>query len=115
MSFTGYVKNTIAAVVPAVLVLGAVAYTLGYGDITVGLLIGSTGGIAKCCVMSYAAVAGSGRVMSFVIRYLIIGVVFVGGILISMHAFFASIAGVLLVQVIFVSDQVRANRTEEVG
>ncbi|MGC9324507.1 MAG: hypothetical protein ACP5G0_07145 [Desulfomonilia bacterium] len=115
MDFFSYVKNTISVAVPVGLIAGGVVYILGYGDISAGLFIGIAGGIVKSFLMSYTVVTGSGPVKAFLLRYCIIGIVFVGGILVSMHAFFAAVAGVLFVHVLFISDQVRASRTGEVG
>ena len=106
-------KNTIFIVVPVAIIVCLMIYIIGYPEISLGLLIGIVGGLGKTCIMSNSVIYGTSPLISFLLRFVVIGVAFVVGILVSMHAFFASVAGVFFVHIIFIMDQVRVNNVGE--
>lgn len=113
MNVYGVLKNTIFIAVPVSMVVCLMSYGLGYPGIALGLLFGVAGGVAKSFVMSYSAIHDANRLGSFVLRFFVIGVAFVLGILVSIHAFFAAVAGVFFVHIVFIMDQVRASNIGE--
>ena len=106
-------KHTIFIAVPVTMVICLMCFGLGFPQIALGVLLGVAGGMAKSFVMSFSAIHDTSRVISFVLRFLIIGLAFVGGILISSHAFFAAVAGVFFVHIVFIMDQVKASNIGE--
>lgn len=113
MSAYGVLRNTIFIVVPVSVVVCLVTLGIGYRELAMGFLFGVTGGIAKSYVMLYSAIHDTNRLLSFALRFLIIGVAFVLGILVSIHAFFAAVAGIFFVHIVFIMDQVRASNIGE--
>ena len=106
-------KNTIFIVVPVAIAVSLMIYILGYPEIALGVIIGVAGGFGKTWIMSNSVIQGTHPMLSFLLRFFIIGVAFVLGILVSIHAFFASVAGVFFVHIVFIMDQVRANNVGE--
>jgi hypothetical protein len=106
-------KHTIFIAVPVTLVICLMCFGLGFPEIALGVLLGVAGGMAKSFVMSFSAIHETSRVISLIIRFLIIGIAFAGGILISNHAFFAAVAGVFFVHIVFIMDQVNASNIGE--
>ena len=113
MNVYGVLKNTIFVAVPVCLVICIISYALGYQGVAQGLLFGVAGGLAKSFIMSYSAIHDVNRLFFFVLRFLIIGIAFVLGILISINAFFAAVAGVFFVHIVFIMDQVRTSNIGE--
>ena len=113
MNVYNVLKNTIFIAVPVTLVICLGSFGLGFPEIALGILFGVTGGMAKSFVMSFSAIHESNRVISFILRFLIIGIAFTGGILISKHAFFAAVAGVFFVHFVFILDQINASNIGE--
>ncbi|MBN1635175.1 MAG: hypothetical protein JW920_01600 [Deltaproteobacteria bacterium] len=105
-----FVRHTFVVVVPAGLVACLVLFILGYADIAQGVLLGVGGGMVKSFLMANSVMRDRSAVKSFLIRYLAIAIVFVLGITISVNAFFATVAGLFFVHIIFILDQVKASK-----
>lgn len=106
-------RNTIFIAVPVAVLVFLILYGFGYSGMALGFLFGATGGMGKSFIMTYSVIHGSSSVKAFFFRYLVIGIVFVCAILISTHAFYAAVAGVFFVHVVFITDQVRASKIGE--
>ncbi len=115
MNIFSYVKNTISLAVPVAVAAGVLSYVLGYSEVSIGILIGAAGGIAKALMLTNSVLHGSGPVKTFLVRYALIGCVFAAGAMISLHAFFAASAAVLFTHVLFIMDQIRADKAGEIG
>lgn len=105
-----FVRHTFAIVIPAGLVACLVLLILGYTDMALGILLGVVGGMVKSFLMANSVIREKNSVKSFLLRYLAIGVVFVLGILVSLDAFFTTVAGLFFVHIIFILDQVKASK-----
>ncbi len=106
-------KNTIVIVVPVAIIVCLIFYILGYPEVALGVFIGVTGGFGKTWIMSNSVIHGTHPMMSFFLRFVVIGVAFVLGILVSIHAFFASVAGVFFVHLVFIMDQFKTSNIGE--
>jgi len=113
MNVYDVLKKTIFIAVPVTLLICLMSYGLGFSEIAVGIFFGVAGGMAKSFVMSFSAIHETSRIISFILRFLIIGIAFAGGILISTHAFFAAVAGVFFVHIVFIMDQINASNMGE--
>jgi hypothetical protein len=115
MNVFSYVKNTISLSIPVAGVAGVLAYVLGYPEVSIGILIGIAGGIAKALMLTNSVLHGAGPVKTFLARYAVVGCIFIAGAMISLHAFFAASAAVLFIHVFFIMDQIRAGKAGEIG
>ncbi|HHO77300.1 MAG TPA: hypothetical protein ENN05_12865 [Deltaproteobacteria bacterium] len=113
MNVYDVLKHTILVVVPAGVLVCLIVYALGYAHIAFGLLLGVAGGTGKTLFMTYSAMNDVKPIVSFLLRYIILGIVMVLAIQISMHAFFAAVAGIFFVQIVFIMDQVKASSIGE--
>ncbi|MBN2297163.1 MAG: hypothetical protein JXM72_01140 [Deltaproteobacteria bacterium] len=115
MNVYDVLKHTIFVVVPVCILICLVIYVIGYTHIALGLFLGVAGGTGKALFMTYSAMYDVKPVVSFLLRYIILGIVMVSAIQISMHTFFAAVAGIFFVQIVFVMDQVKASNIGELG
>ena len=115
MHVLSYVKNTMSLSLPVAGAAGALAYMLGYPEVSIGIIIGVIGGIVKSLMLTDSVLRGSGPVKTFLVRYVILGCIFIAGASISLHAFFAAAAAILFVHVFFIIDQTRAGKAGEIG
>ena len=96
------------------LVLAAIAAIMGYSNIALGLLLGGCGGCIKSYLMVHAALSVGSPVKSFLSRFAVIGAVFAGAAYVSMETFAAAAAGLMFVHLVFIWEQVKFSKTEEV-
>ncbi len=96
------------------LVLAAMAAIMGYGNIALGLLLGGCGGCIKSFLMVHAVLGVGGPVKSFLSRYVVIGAVFAAAAYVSLEAFFAAALSLMFVHLVFIWEQVKFAKIEEV-
>ncbi len=106
-------KHTIFVVVPVGLLVCLIFCGIGHTVLALGLLIGIAGGTGKVLFMTYSALYGVKPIISLLVRYSILGIAMVLAIQISIGAFFAAVAGIFFVQIVFVMDQVNTSSIGE--
>jgi hypothetical protein len=108
-------KHTISITVPVAAMACLIAYSFGYTEISLGLLIGVIGGMGKTFIMTNSVIHGTNPILSFFFKYLTLGGALILGMLVSIQAFFATVVGIFFVNVVFIMDQIKADSTEEIG
>ncbi len=108
-------QHTVAISVPVSLVASVLFFALGYPDMACGVLIGAAAGMLKSYLLGRQVVTGQRSLALFFLRYGVVALAFVLGIMLSLKAFFAAVAGLFFVHVVFIMDQVRTDSTEEIG
>ncbi|MEA2101891.1 MAG: hypothetical protein U9P80_04870 [Thermodesulfobacteriota bacterium] len=105
-----YIRRTVMIVLPVAIVACLVLCVIGCFDIAFGVLIGVSCGVSKSLLMIHSVVNEQGAIKSFFLRYLIIAIAFILGIMVSMGAFYGSAAGLFFVHIMFIVDQVRSGK-----
>jgi len=113
MNVYDVLKHTIFVVVPVGVLVCLIFYGIGSAAIALGLMLGIAGGTGKIAFMTYSAMYDLKPLLSLLIRYIILGIAMVLAIQISINAFFAAVAGIFFVQIVFVMDQVKASSIGE--
>jgi len=109
------IRHTVNIAGLAAVVLSMFLILAGYQVIAAGLVFGIIGGLLKSYFMAISAINAGNSVKSFLSRYFIITLIFVGCAYISIEAFFASAAGIMLVHLVFIWEQVKFAKIEDVG
>ncbi len=112
MEVVDFVRRTLIIVVPSAVVFSVFIFLMGHSDLSMGFLLGVSSGLLDVTIMAAFTLKATNYIKSFIVRYVVVGLIFVLAVLINIPSFFACVGGFFFAKVVFVADQIRTGDRE---